>query len=78
MMIKYFPNQVNIQKAKELKPTNFKFDGLMEWRKGWSDARKLTPLCYFGDPASYDKVDGSCNDTAIQISCLIYDFLSKK
>ena len=78
MMLKYFPNQVNTQKAKELKPTNLKFGDLMEWRKGWSDARKLTPLCYFGDPASYDKVDGSCNDTAIQISCLIYDFLSNK
>ena len=30
MMIKYFPNQVNTQKAKELKPTNLKFDGLMK------------------------------------------------
>jgi len=78
MMIKYFPNQVNVDKAKTLKPTNLKFSDLLEWRKGWSDAKKLTPLCYFGDPASYEKANGSCYDTAVQISDLIYDFLRKK
>ena len=75
LMLKYFPNQVDVEKAKILKPTNLKFPDLLEWRKGWSDARKLTPLCYFGDPASYEKVNASCNNEAIQISDLIFDFL---
>ena len=26
----------------------------MLWRQGWSDAKRLTPLGYFGDPASFD------------------------
>lgn len=78
MMLKYFPNQVNVKKAKTLKPTNLKFTDLLEWRKGWSDARKLTPQCYFGDPASCEKVDVNCNDEALQISSLIYNFLNNQ
>lgn len=76
MMFKYFPKQVNVEKAKMLKPTNLKFPDLLEWRKGWSDARKITPLCYLGDPASYGKVDFSCDKEAVQISNLIYDFFN--
>lgn len=50
----YFPEAVNVKLAKTLKSTNLTFDDLMVWRQGWSDAKKLTPLGYFGDPASFD------------------------
>lgn len=54
IMAHYFPSQVNVGLAKELKSTEFSDSDLMVFRQGWSDSRKLTPLGYFGDPASFD------------------------
>jgi creatinine amidohydrolase len=54
IMMHYFPEQVNAELAKTLKSTDLTFEDLLEWRKGWSDSRKMTPLGYFGDPASFD------------------------
>jgi len=54
IMAHYFPNQVNIELAKELKSTDFTDQHLTVFRQGWSDARKLTPWGYFGAPASFD------------------------
>lgn len=53
-----FPNLVNTDVLKTLKPTNYGPDDLTEWRKGWGDARAKTPLGYFGDPASADRNRG--------------------
>ena len=50
-----YPNLVNTDLLKTLKPTNYGPEDLAEWRKGWSDARAKTPLGYFGDPASADR-----------------------
>jgi creatinine amidohydrolase len=50
-----FPNLVNTDVLKTLKPTNYGPEDLAEWRKGWSDARAKTPLGYFGDPASANR-----------------------
>ena len=54
-MMYLYPNLVNTDVLKTLKPTNYGPDDLAEWRKGWSDARAKTPLGYFGDPASADR-----------------------
>ncbi len=54
MMVHYFPDQVNKELAKTLKSTNLILQDLMAWDQGWEDARKITPLGYFGDPASFD------------------------
>ncbi|MDH5696402.1 MAG: creatininase family protein [Dehalococcoidia bacterium] len=54
IMLHYFPDQVDAELARTLKSTDLTFDDLMVWRQGWSDARKVTPLGYFGDPASFD------------------------
>lgn len=35
-----------------LAPTRYGPEDLAEWRKGWENARRKTPLGYFGDPAS--------------------------
>ncbi len=53
-MLYLFPNLVNTDVLKTLKPTNYGQDDLVEWRKGWADARAKTPQGYFGDPASAD------------------------
>lgn len=58
IMAYYFPDQVNAELARTLKSTDLTFEDLMVWMQGWSDARKLTPLGYFGDPASFDPEAG--------------------
>jgi creatinine amidohydrolase len=55
IMLHYFPDQVDLATAKQLKSTDLTFEDLMVWRQGWSDARKVTPLGYFGDPAAFDE-----------------------
>ena len=54
MMVHYFPDQVDVEGAKRLKPTNLTTQDLMEWDQSWADARRITPLGYFGDPASFN------------------------
>lgn len=54
MMLAYFPDQVNVEMAKRLKPTNLTLPDLMAWDYGWDDSRRITPFGYFGDPASFD------------------------
>lgn len=54
MMAYYFPDQVDAEMARTLKPTNLTLQALMEWDQSWNDAKRITPLGYFGDPASFD------------------------
>ncbi len=54
MIARYFPNTVNTDVARTLKPTDLEFDAMMAWTRGWSTARKITPLGYFGNPAGFD------------------------
>lgn len=58
VMLHYFPEQVNKELAKTLKPTTLTVQELTTWDQGWSDARRITPLGYFGDPASFDPETG--------------------
>jgi creatinine amidohydrolase len=50
-MAAFFPDQVNLPLAKKLEPTRLTRQQAGDWLK---DARKTTPLGYFGDPAGYD------------------------
>jgi creatinine amidohydrolase len=52
VIVHYFPDQVDVELAKKLKPTTLTLQDIMGWE--WSDARRLTPLGYVGDPASFD------------------------
>ena len=77
IMLHYFPDQVDVAIAKKLKSTDLTFDDLMVWRQGWSDARKVTPLGYFGDPASFDEeaakslIEDHAEDTADLIEAFL-------
>ena len=51
LMLNYLPHLVNREVLRTLKPTNLTFDDLLVWRKGGTEARKMTPQGYFGDPA---------------------------
>jgi len=48
------------------------------WGKGWSDARKLTPLGYFGDLAGFDgeSAEQAVENNAIEIAQLNESYLS--
>ena len=54
LMAAYFPDHVDTALAKTLKSTNLTVEDLMVWAKGGDEARKVTPLGYFGDPAGFD------------------------
>lgn len=77
IMLHYFPDQVDAELARTLKSTDLTFDDLMVWRQGWSEAKKVTPLGYFGDPASFDPqagkqlVEGYAQDLANLIEAFI-------
>ena len=52
-----------------LKSTDLGPDDLAVWRKGFQDARRTTPLGYFGDPAAASAGEGERSlDTAAQIA----------
>ena len=53
IMAQYFPDQVDTGLAKTLPSTDLVFEDLMVWRKGGAEARTMTPLGYFGDPARF-------------------------
>ena len=80
IMLHYFPDQVDVVMAKKLKSTDLTFEDLMVWRQGWSDARRITPLGYFGDPASFDPHEGKkkIKEYATDVAALIEEFLNKK
>ncbi|MCI0622088.1 MAG: creatininase family protein [Acidobacteria bacterium] len=58
MVWSFFPELVNAQVIPKLEPTDYGVEDLMEWRKGWDNARQKTPLGYFGDPRSADPARG--------------------
>lgn len=66
MMLKYFPEDVDVELAKSLKPTDLTFDDLKEWRRGGDISRKVTPMGYVGNPAGFAAADGSMERFAEQ------------
>jgi len=48
----YLPELVNEEVWRTLKPTNLNLDDLLVWVKGGTEARKVTPQGYFGDPTT--------------------------
>jgi creatinine amidohydrolase len=77
IMVHYFPDEVDVDIAKKLKSTDLTVEDLVVWRQGWSDARKVTPLGYFGNPASFDEeaANSLIEDHAENTADLIVAFL---
>src|SRR4030042_2385361 len=48
----YLPELVNEEVWKTLKPTDLSLDDFLVWVKGGTEARKVTPQGYFGDPTT--------------------------
>jgi creatinine amidohydrolase len=66
----FFPDQVDTELAGTLKPTKITYREVVQWLK---DARRVTPLGYLGDPASFNAaeskkyMEASCRMTAESI-----------
>jgi creatinine amidohydrolase len=58
VMLNYFPQQVDVENAKTLQPTQFTGEDMKALRKGGDEARKMIPLGYIGDPAGFDITAG--------------------
>ena len=56
-MVKFFPELVNVDAARQLEPTNLKHEDLKKWHAGGETARSITPLGYYGSPADFEKED---------------------
>jgi creatinine amidohydrolase len=80
MMVYYFPEQVDVELAKTLKSTNLTTQDLLEWDQSWSDAKRITPLGYFGDPSSFDpEVSRQRIESSVEsMTNVIESFLKKK
>jgi creatinine amidohydrolase len=55
IMAAHFPDQIDMKLTRTLKPTQLTYRDVGKWVK---DAREVTPLGYFGDPAS-SRIDES-------------------
>ena len=51
-MQRYYPSHVDAELARTLAPTELSQAEWKRWAQGWSDAQRVTPLGYNGDPAS--------------------------
>ncbi len=58
MMLASCASLVRDDVRKTLKSTDLGPDDLAVWRKGYLEARKTTPLGYFGDPAAASLEEG--------------------
>jgi creatinine amidohydrolase len=69
MMLASCRQLVRDDMRRTLKSTDLGPDDLAVWRKGFQDARRTTPLGYFGDPAAASADEGERSlDTAAQIA----------
>jgi len=56
--MEYFEGLVDRPILKSLRSTDLTVQDLMNWRRGWEEARKITPQGFFGDPASASSEQG--------------------
>lgn len=59
MMLGVAPEVVRKELITALKPTDLTAKDVETWRKGYDDAKRVTPLGYLGDPASADARTGA-------------------
>jgi creatinine amidohydrolase len=80
LMIKDFPELVNIDLARHLKSSLTTLDGLKIWQQGGEKAKEVTPLGYCGNPSQIDleKAGAFEKRTFKEIPRMIVDVLNRK
>lgn len=59
MLLSAAPDVVRKELIKSLQPTDLTPKDVETWRKGYEDAKRVTPHGYLGDPASADATSGA-------------------
>jgi creatinine amidohydrolase len=59
MLLSIAPDLVRTKVIPSLEPTDVTPEDLATWRKGYEEARKITPLGYLGDPARARAASGT-------------------
>ena len=79
-MMEYFGGLVDREVLKSLRSTDLTVQDLMNWRRGWDEARKITPQGFFGDPASASPELGkrSIEEYAKTAAEIIHTFLQDR
>ena len=80
LMVKDFPDLVNIDLARRLESSRTTFEGLKIWQQGGEKAREITPLGYLGNPSGIDlgAAEAFEKEMVEGVSKIIYDFLKGK
>ena len=80
LMIKDFPELVDIDLARSLKSSLTTLDGLKIWRQGGEKAREVTPLGYCGNPSEIDLEKANAFEKGMieGVTRIIFDFLKGK
>ena len=78
-MLSKYPNVVNAEVAKKLKPTKTTPDDFLIWRQGGDKNKKITPFGYCGNPADIDieSSENLFNDTCILVADTIEKHLEE-
>jgi creatinine amidohydrolase len=76
MMMHLHPDLVREQERVGLAPTEYGPDDLAVWRRGFDEARRKTPLGYFGDPAAATAEAGA--ETLAESVCRAVDAIEHR
>lgn len=68
LMWYYFPELVRVDIWKTLKSTDKTVEDLMVWRRGWGDAKRVTPDGFFGDPTTASPEKGKTGFDEFKVS----------
>ena len=79
LMLSKYPNVVNTEIAKKLKPTETTPDDFLIWRQGGEKNKNITPLGYCGNPADIDieYSEKIFKETCKLVAATIYKHLKK-
>lgn len=50
-LMRYYPEMLDLESNRQLKPTEFSAQDVQKWRSGWSESREAIPDGYYGNPA---------------------------
>lgn len=80
LMVDYFADLVDLEMLKSLRSTDLTVHELLVWRRGWDEAREITPQGFFGDPAAASPGRGKSliEEGGKRIAEIIQEFLQDR
>jgi creatinine amidohydrolase len=80
LMIKNFPELVDVDLARNLESSFTTFEDLKIWQQGGEKAKEITPSGYCGNPSEIDLEAATAFEEGMieEVSQVIYEFLKGK